>query len=759
MSGHLNLTVQNTVQLSEAIGRLNLLSPGDLLAYDIETDGLVPVKNQIIGVSVYSPKCGGIYIVHKAWENGKLVEKVSKQELRQFCLNLSQYQLITHNGSFDLRFTSRYCDVDLTGALYCDTMLLAHTCDENKMNYGLKELAAKYLRADAADSQKEMLASIKSNGGTEKQYFKADPALLAKYAIEDVKLTHELFLHFSRELANQQLEKFFYEDEVMPLYKHVTIPMELQGIPVDLPLLESTYESIKKDLATLETSIQAAIEPNLTQFYEWYIAKKYPYKLNERFKDALGKRIAPPNWPVTKAGGYSLSKVELEKAVKKKGLDLNCDFYKITSNQMHPPKSLISEIQLELLKEDTPGYVFNISSKDHLKRLFFTALGCTPVSKTELGNPQVDDDFLESVKGQLSWVADLQVFNSLTKIKGTYIERFLNAQVDGMFYPSFFQHRTVSGRYGSDFQQLSRPLQPGEAPELVVHYTNLIRRFFISGPGYKFVDDDYESLEPHLFANESGDPGLIGIFKRGDDFYSTIAIDTEGLQGLSANKKAENYLGKLNKSARQKSKAYSLGIPYGMSGYKLHFEIGVSEAEADRLVKKYLAAYPKLKEWMQTSEKHAQAHSEIRTKSGRVRRFPLMKWTLSKDRPEELTNGLDLWKKYKYNYKGYKKAKKRASYFKNYMNNCKNVQIQGLGASVINRASIALAKELKRLNMRSYICASIHDELVLRCPDSEVAAVAKLTQFCMERKHGFKLSLDLKAVPSVGLNLAEAKGA
>jgi DNA polymerase-1 len=431
----------------------------------------------------------------------------------------------------------------------------------------------------------------------------------------------------------------------------------------------------------------------------------------------------------------------------------DCRFKKIFLKQSRLNETEIHDVQSALFADSGQSYAFNILSKDHLKRLFFTKLKETPLSKTDKGNPQVDDEFLDLMAKKYSWCAKLRVYNRLTKINGTYVGRILDEQEGGIFYPSFAQHRTVSGRYGSDFQQLPRPLEAGQADEIIIKYNNRIRKFFVSGEGFKFVDDDYESLEPHVFAHVSGDPKLIAIFEKGHDFYSTIAIDTEGLEGVSADKKAPNYLGKVNKLARQKAKPYSLGICYGMSGYKLAFELGIEKDEAEQLVKNYLGAYPNLADWMQRSREFACANGYMRVETGRIRRFPELK-RIYAEHGDEIFDSLALWKRYHDlpgKYEQMKELRRRAV---NAVNNASNVQIQGLASSIVNRACIAIAKELK--GTEAYICAQIHDEIVVRCPDAMVPSVCEIVQRNMENV--YKLSLKLKAVPSVGANLAEAKG-
>ena len=76
-------------------------------------------------------------------------------------------------------------------------------------------------------------------------------------------------------------------------------------------------------------------------------------------------------------------------------------------------------------------HVFNFKSKDHLKYLFFQALGEKPLSTTESGEPQVDDTFLESMQEDYYWVDSLRDLNVLHKMEGTYIEGLLDMTING----------------------------------------------------------------------------------------------------------------------------------------------------------------------------------------------------------------------------------------------------------------------------------------------------------------------------------------
>ena len=81
----------------------------------------------------------------------------------------------------------------------------------------------------------------------------------------------------------------------------------------------------------------------------------------------------------------------------------------------------------------------------------------------------------------------------------------------------------------------------------------------------------------------------------------------------------------MDKLKRQSAKAYSLGIPYGMTGYALAMSLDIAAKDGDALVKKYLSAYPSLDRWMKETKKFVQQNGYIRSEVGRVRHLPAVK--------------------------------------------------------------------------------------------------------------------------------------
>lgn len=257
-----------------------------------------------------------------------------------------------------------------------------------------------------------------------------------------------------------------------------------------------------------------------------------------------------------------------------------------------------------------------------------------------------------------------------------------------------------------------------------------------------------------VFADDAGDEPLLNIIRNNEDFYSRIAIEVYGLHEYSSDKKASNFLKKHKPEMRQVAKSFSLGIRYGMSGYKLAKDLKITQQEADNIVKSYFRQFPGLKRRMEELQNSAIKNGYVRSKAGRLRRLPEIPQLINKW-GHCISNSLELWKEYHDDGQQYAMAKQDARIYNNLSNNALNFPIQSFAASIVSRASIAISKKFRELNLSAYICLSIHDELCIRCLDKDVDIVCKIMQDCMENTT--KLSVPLVAEPNVGTKYGEIK--
>ena len=727
---------------------INHIQEHDILAFDTETDSLNPRKGQIIGFSISGEVGRGFYMPTMIYENESLSEceldgapahGLAKYAIKQ----LIGKKLVMHNGSFDARFTKNFYGIDLIPYIHVDTGLLVHTVKEEGAfgfggkPFGLKEIAKMVqdeigldMEKQANEEQVELKESIKKNGGaTTKdnfEIFKADLDILAKYAAADADLTLRLHNHFIEVLKQEGLEKFFFEDEVMPLYREVTIKMEEHGVKLDIPLIEKTKANI---VADLEKYGQMVVDELLQdkKVRTWIIDKAveaFPPKGKGAFAQMLLEMEGLELVKSAKTGKYTLNKATISALP-----DSPVKSFLLTSDSSYLTKEQIMKVSVRLWKEANGDTFFNIQSKDQMGQIAFGVLGVKPQSQTSKGKDQFDEDLIQSIGDTYTWAKYLRIYNKLTKIKSAYVDRFLDGSDGGIFYPYFKQNGTVSGRYGSDLQQLPKPLEPGQDDDIVMDYTNIIRAFFVAESGYKLLDTDYASLEPRIFAAVAGDQGLKDIFNNDWDFYSTIAIRTEKLEGVSPDTKAPNYLKKVDPVKRQTAKSYSLGIAYGMSGYALAMTLGCDQKEAERLVEGYLDGFPDLRRWREGSRVFVKEHGYIKNKVGRIRHLPV-----AKEVYEAMEDKLLDWRFRKQLEKEYGSEKITNLYrdYRNALNNCLNFQIQSFAASVVNRAAIQINRRFKENGIDGQVIAQIHDQLICQVAEKDVEKACPIVKDCME---------------------------
>jgi len=777
-----------TVQDEETLKLLHQhILDSDVIAVDTETTGLNPRKNKIIGWSVSGDEGVGFYLPTLVFDyekdelvlqeiNGKSTEVISKNLIKL----LIGKKLVFHNASFDVQFIKNYFGIDLLPSVYVDTGLLVHTVYEEGAfgfgnPFGLKSIAImnqKELGLDVQEAankeQIELKESIKKNGGSATkalyEIFKADLDILSKYASADTDLTLRICNLYLKKLKEEGLEKFFFEEEVMPIYREVTVPMEAKGVDLDVELIEKVYGEICIDQKENKKIVMKSLL-DLSEVKEWVVATamtNFPVSHKGNWAQNLITRYSIPLPKSEKTGKYSLTQKNIEAYEPTNEKETIVKEFLLTGNEDIIEDVEKVRISMAMWKESNDGEYINIQSKKHLGEIVFKYMGIEPKVKganTKSGRDKFDMDMVKELAKDYPWAENLRVYNRLLKIKSTYVDRFRDRQEDGRYYFYFKQNGTVSGRYGSDAQQLPKPLEEGEEAPIIMKYVNVVRKFLIAGDGRKVIDADYESLEPHCFASVTGDTALQEIFNKNWDFYSTVAIKTEKLNedrvrfpnGVSADKSAPNYLKKLDAPARNKAKAYSLGIAYGMEAYALKMTLGVDQKTAEKLVQGYLDGFPQLKEWRENSRLQVKAHGYIKNYVGRVRHLPKVQKTYIKFQDKMMD-----WRFRKDLEKTYGKDVVLQAYrdYRNGLNNCLNFQLQSLAAAVVNRAALKINLKAKELGIDAICQAQVHDQLIVNVDEKDAEMFAPYVQDIMENTTKLP-GVTLKAPPEIANNWAE----
>lgn len=741
----------------------------DIVVYDVETNGGSEKTTKLHGLGLSFTNQKAFYIPWRL-NNGSLYWSADEQSKIISWLKhiLTTKKVIGHNIIYDVLVTENNLGLKLDEHIYADTILMRH-CLNEEGPFALKEVAVEVLGPWADKAQEKLKEEVLANGGKwtkdQKDMYLASIDTLGEYCCFDVILTMMLFEHFDSKLKTEELDKLFYQDEVMPLYKEVTINMKRNGFPIDVDYYNQLKQDITVEMNNIESNIMKSIKKDIKHFETELLNDEFPISNNGNFPKALAEVLGIP-LPVTKDGKVTLAKKAIEQ--QKKATAVFSNFYDWVVSGGDVKNAIPTSIAAKVLYSSDKGnplrdaqellffkkhadrkYIFNLKSNDHLAELICNTWGYSPLERTEKENkPKIDDDFLESLKNRPEIEALLD-YKKLGKLLSTYVEGILERQVDGTIYTSMLQFGTTSGRYSSRDPNLQN--QPRVKDEdsglspLVLKYVNAIRKGFIAGPGRKVVNADYASLEPVCFAHVSGDEKLRDVFRNNEDLYSRVAIETFNLVGVSAKKSDPNYLKNVMPERRQTAKVIALAIPYGAEAARISQELGVSFNEGAEVVENYLSGFPDLRKYMSRCNYSAKTLGMVKTEFGRVR---------------HLKEARSIHTLYGDSIMDYKWAKKRGledirRKFKNALNNSKNFPIQGLAAHIVNRAMIALSKEFKKNNIDGWISLQVHDEVTAIVREDQANLASKLMKQCMENTT--KISVPLVAEPLIADNWGEAK--
>lgn len=722
-----------------------------VISYDTETNGLSLYKTSIVGFSLSVDKYKGFYIPLLVWKpdfssrKQRTKDKVKREVFTDGCLVspwtgkeyhefvkpkdvevpdwvpaimrrwFLESQLFMWNAPFDINHTYINFGVDLKDNLAADGGLLVHVANENE-SVGLKESMVVYRDqlginpwAEADQEKRELKESIILNGGQGKEVWRADLQYQSKYACADTFRTHGMVEVALNEIARDrgekysEVERWIFDEEVMPVCKEVVVDMKRRGIYIEVPHFQKLYDQNAQKLIQLEDDFIKAITPFLDDFDKGKsIDETVSHaRLIKKIIELEGLSI--PNVLDKKTGE---EKESIAKAVIKKEYQKNPHWvwgYILGEDELKYSESKLKEIKQKLYEEiEERRYRFNLGSNDHLIWLFFDKLKenrrkfpKTDGSTSEHWRPSIDaDNIKEHLLPVYPWVSILLKYKKVLKMQSTYVSPALEHQIDGWLYMDMKQNGTTSGRFscsgGYNLQTLPRVDDELEALEACdkCHSKNIqldeyiecmanrscgdcghteydiprpssIKKGFVAPPGYKIINADYSSLEPRCFAYMSEEDKIKAVYRDGLDLYSKVYCDMLDPQGqYSADPKAPNFLKKVYPKGRKLVKPLVLGIPYGagdaqcasLTGHMIRskepndhgvFEERPDLAKGKELREGYLNTYPKLRNYMSLQEYMAVTYGYVDAKYGRRRHFMWAK--IIGDFLEELSchNGLN----------------------------------------------------------------------------------------------------------------------
>ncbi|KAL7482018.1 hypothetical protein ACHAW6_007701, partial [Cyclotella cf. meneghiniana] len=249
-----------------------------------------------------------------------------------------------------------------------------------------------------------------------------------------------------------------------------------------------------------------------------------------------------------------------------------------------------------------------------------------------------------------------------------------------------------------------------------------IRKAFIASPGNRLIVADYGQLELRLLASMTNCKSMIEAFEAGGDFHSRTALgmfkyiqdavengDVLLEWDYSKGEPPKPMLKDEFASERRKAKTLNFSIAYGKTAHGLSQDWGVSQTEAEDMLRKWYDSRPEVEKWQLETKKTAKIHGITRTLMGRYRHLPNA--TIKSDK--KLLGHAE-----------------RASI---------NTPIQGGAADVAMMAMLKINNSELLRSLGWILLMQVHDEVILEGPEETAEEAFKEVVQCMEEPWVFGL--------------------
>ncbi len=367
-------------------------------------------------------------------------------------------------------------------------------------------------------------------------------------------------------------------------------------------------------------------------------------------------------------------------AMEAEGVDLDVEFLRTMSLELQEQFGQIEQQIYALV-----GRPFNINSPKQLEAVLFRERGLAPGRRTATGY-STDADVLERLRGKDPVVDLILEYRQLTKLRSTYVEGLpaLINPLTGRVHTSFNQTIAATGRLSSSEPNLQNIPIRTEIGQKVR------RAFVVRDPGSILLAADYSQIELRIAAHLSRDARLIEAFDQGIDVHANTASLVFGVPP-----------DQVTYDMRRLAKTVNFGIIYGLSAFGLAARAGVSQQEAREFIENYNDTYSGLHAYMERVKEEVQERGYVSTLLNRRRYLPEAQSPLRSLREEALRQAI-------------------------------NMPVQGTAADMIKIAMIRLHDRLEAHGLRGRMILQVHDELLLRVPETELEETAALVRETME---------------------------
>ena len=356
---------------------------------------------------------------------------------------------------------------------------------------------------------------------------------------------------------------------------------------------------------------------------------------------------------------------------------------------------------------DEAGHEFNIASPKQLGTVLFEEMGLPAKKKTKSGY-STNAEVLEELRNHAPIVDNVLKYRQYSKLNSTYVVGLLDKIApDGRIHTWFRQTETRTGRISSTEPNMQNiPVRTELGSQM--------RKFFTAAEGRTLIDADYSQIELRVMAHLCGDENMTEAFTSGEDIHTSTAAQVFDMP-----------LFMVTPEMRSAAKAVNFGIIYGIGAFSLAKDINTSVAKAKKYINDYLAKYPKVNQFMETTVDDAFKNGYVTTIFGRKRRIP------------ELSSSN----------KVLQAAGKRIAM---------NTPVQGTAADLIKIAMINVYNRLKAEKLDAKLILQVHDELII---ESDISCADKCAELLKEEMQNvYDMRVPLAVDVHEGKSWYDAKG-
>jgi DNA polymerase I len=346
------------------------------------------------------------------------------------------------------------------------------------------------------------------------------------------------------------------------------------------------------------------------------------------------------------------------------------------------------ESRMAVMEQDChrlAGHPFSLGSPKQLGEVLFDEMQLPGGKRMKTGAWGTDSSVLQGLADQGHELPSrILEWRQLQKLKSTYADALITEinPETGRVHTSYAMAIASTGRLSSNDPNLQNiPIRTYEGSR--------IRRAFVAEPGHVLVSADYSQIELRLLAHVADLPQLKESFANGEDIHARTASEVFGLP-----------MEGMDPMVRRRAKAINFGIIYGISGFGLARQLGISPGEARQYIERYFERYPGIRAYMDQTKQEARKKGYVVSLFGRRCWVPGIA-----DK-----NGA------------------RRSYAER---QAINAPLQGGAADIIKRAMVELPAALREAGLKSRLLLQVHDELLFEAPEDEAATLADLAREVM----------------------------